>query len=373
MRCIQLDFTSDSFQGYEYAYRIRTGYLLSNMLNIVGYCTHLITISPFIKQLPVAKRAKFMYDTKLCEDEDVQGILENFLDQQKEFKSMKHPPNNIFLLSKKLENALANVVSEWLVGFDKNLTKHGLTGLLDLCVNDSFEISDLETTTGIESENSYLTIKLLNNKSDEENINNSVWLMPELFYHENYFETLVATNIDEIEEDMPYLIKCFDMPNLNILSVKEMESLKKMFNLVLASFKEETQEWANRCYQSNGKKHFIDHVFPTMPSIKETIDASEIINHLKNIPAGQLSASICMGEISPLILWKYYYLNKLLSEEDYNELVGEYDSLPNYTIPIMVFFSPGNELKLLKNEETESLEVVEPTEVTTVRKYINID
>ena len=373
MRCIQLDFTTDNFQGYEYAFRIRTGYLLSDMLNLVGYSSHLITISPFIKQLPVEKRAKFMYDTKLCDDGDMLEVLENFLDQQKEFKSMKHPPNNIFLLSKKVENALANIVTEWLVGFDKNLAKHGLAGLLELCLNDSFEINGIEADLGIERENYYLAKNLLNNKIVGHNINNSIWLMPEVFYHENYFETLVATNIEDIEEDMPYLIKCFDMPNLNILSVKEMESLKKMFNLVLTSFKTETQEWANQCYQSNGKKHFIEHVLPTMPSIKEAIEASEIINHLKSIPAGQLCASVYMGEISPLILWNYYHFNKLLSEDDYNELVEGYDSLPNYTVPIMLFFSPGNELKLLKNEETESLEVAEPTEVATVRKYINID
>ncbi len=373
MRCIQLDFPVDNFNGYEFAYKVRAGYLLSTMMSVAGASTFYITYNYIVKSLSSLNKARFIYGSRMCNDEEVTEIIESFFQDHKEFKSIKHPPTQYFQAFKKLERELERVLDEWSDTFKARLAYHGYNGLLELVHDDYFVISNCDTLSVIENMKNLSATDLLTNKPTIPGADYAVWMMPEKFYNEDVFETFVAESIEEIEPDMPYFIKCFDLPNLNMLSSSELISVRIHLGELIDPIKNEIEKWALSCYMSNGNEPFIKKVLPRMSSLQKAIDENPIIKHLKSIPAGCISAPVYMGEISPLILWKYYFEKKVLKEEEYNTLVNEYDSILNYTIPVMLFTAPGVGLKLILNSDLKESEVSEEVVITASKKYLEID
>jgi hypothetical protein len=343
------------------------------MLNVAGASTFYITYSFIVKSLASLNKARFIYGSRMCNDEDVTEIIETFFQDHKEFKSIKHPPTQYFQAYKKMEKEMEKVLDAWSETFKARLAYHGYNGLLELIDDDYFVISHCDNLSVIENMKNLSVPDLLTNVITIPNTNNAVFLMPEKFYHENYFETLVAETIEEIEPDVPYFIKCFDLPNLNMLLSKELISVRKHLAELIEPFKTEVENWATACYQSNGNELFINKVLPTMASLQKSIDENPIIIHLKSTPAGSVSAPIYMGEVSPLILWKYYLEMKLLKEDEYNKLVEAYNSLPNYTIPVMLFTAPNVGLSLLLNSDVKETDVDEEVVITASKKYLDID
>ena len=373
MRSIQLDFPVKDFNGYDFAYKIRAGYLLSDMFSQVGSSTFFITFNFVVKSLNLINKARFIYSSGMCNETEIMDIIESFIDDQKAFRALKHPPNSHFLAFKRMESAFDKLLKEWSLSFRLSLSKHGYDGLMELCCDNHFLISHYDDSSVIENMAIVSPIDLLTNKLTRPNTDNAVWLMPQKFYSEQYFETWVVTKIEEIEVDVPYFIKCFDLPNLNILTSTELSSIKKQITNLITPFKTEVEKLATLCYQSDGNSQFINIVLPTMAGLQATIDKNEIIKHLKSTPAGCISAPIYMGEISPLILWKYYFEMNVLDEPTYEGLIKDYDSVPNYSVPIMLFTSPQDGLVLGLNidldEESETVDKI----VSSNKKHINID
>lgn len=371
MRCIQLDFAPGLESAAPSAYGIRAAYLLSDYLNLIGNSTFLITIEEVLKSFSFIQRIKLMKNMPFCDPLMVE-VIEDYLYFQKEFKAMKHPPNSVFLAGKKMESALDTLMKDWIIDFNRNLNRDGFGDLLELIDDNCFDIHSIDETEGNSRRGHLCALEVLNNKQPEGAIGNSIWMMPTIFYHTNFFETLIATSVDMIEDDMPYLIKAFEFPNLNILNITELKSIKTQLSSQLLTYKTAANDWAEHCYKSGGTDMFINKVFPTFTHLQETLKNNPILNHLMCIKEGQYTVSFYMGEVSPLIFWKYYHHHGLLTDEAYNDNVEKYNHLPNYTIPIM-FYTPTIGGFVLEGEEIESAEPDTVEEIQAVRKHINID
>ena len=373
MRCIQFDFAKGLDSPAPDAFGIRIAYLLSDYFNLIGNSTFLITIEEVLKIFTLPQRVKMLLNMPNCEP-DFRMIAENFLDFQKQVRSMKHPPNAVFQAGRKLENAIDTIVQEWIEAFKTNLQRDGFTDLIYLTdyEDNSFEIHNADHPVGKSQKGHLCGMEVLNNLQPENAIGNSIWMQSDSFYHANFFETMVATSVDMIEDDMPYFIKAFDVPNLNILNITELKSIRTQLAAGLIPFKTVMDEWATQCYQSGGKDHFIDKVLPSLAKLQEELDNNPILNHLSSIKEGKITISAYLGEVSPLILWKYYHHYKVLTEDEYNTLVNNYDNLPNHTIPILLYMPTMGGFEL-GEEEAEIVEAEIPTSIEAVRKHINID
>ena len=371
MRCLQLDFAPGLETSAPSAFGIRAAYLLSDHFNLIGNSTFLITIEEILNSFSFIQRIKLIKTMPFCEPALVE-IIENYLHFQKEFKAMKHPPNNVFLAGKKMESALDTMMKDWIIEFKKNLHRDGFGDLLELIDDDCFDIHNADQTEGNSHRGHLCTLEVLKNLQPDGATGNSIWMMPDMFYHTNFFETLVATSVDMIEDDMPYVIKAFEFPNLNILNITELKSIKTQLNNQLVTFKKVAGEWAEQCYKSGGTELFINKVLPTFTDLQGIIDKNPILNHLVCIKEGQYTVSFYLGEVSPLILWKYYHYHGMITEEAYNDIVDKYNDMPNHTIPIM-FYTPTIAGLVLEGEEDETAELEAVEDIKTVRKHINID
>ncbi len=372
MRCLQLDFSSPEFEETGFAIQIRVGYLLSDMLNVVGSTSLIMTIENVIRNQPLAKKAKILYNSHFCNPELI-AHLEFYFDQQKQLKSLKHPSNNVFLAVKKLEKAIETMIDERLYELEISNHRHGFAGLDNLFERDVFEIHNIGGIPGVETESHVAAWDVLYNELPIKAKKNSIWLMPDGFFHENYFETLVATRVEDIEEDVPYLIKSFDFPNMNSLTPTQLSTVKKQLALTTQSFRKACDDWATLCYQSNGREYFVNQLMPTLPELSAAIDDNPILNHVKSIKEIHCTITLYMGEVSPMIIWKFYKENGVITEEEFNLFETLYGTMDNFTFPIMLFTNEVTGFELATGEFDEIENPSEQEEIIAVRKHISVD
>lgn len=266
------------------------------------------------------------------------------------------------------------MIDEWLYDLEISNHLHGLGGLNSLFEENVFEAFNLGGIPGLEKDSYVTAWDVLYNELPLKASKNSIWLMPTAFYHEKYFETLVSTTIDTIEEDVPFLIKCFDFPNINNLTPTQLASVKTQLSLSIQSFKKACDEWATLCYKSNGREYFLNQLMPTLPELSAAIDDNPVLNHVKSIQELQCNIIIYMGEVSPMIIWKFYKENKVITEEEFNMFESIYGTRDNFTFPIMLFTNEYSGFELGKGEFDEIEEKgIEEEDIVAVKKHISVD
>ena len=135
------------------------------------------------------------------------------------------------------------------------------------------------------------------------------------------------------------------------------------------------EEWAIACRkETNGVSAFKNKVMPTLKDTQMAIENNAILKHSRSVEAGKMVTNLYIGEVNPPMLWKYYELHRLITDEEFDRLEEEYNSQPAYTIPIILFIPEAIPFKRIDIDYYAKLaEQIEPTEVVAAKKSINID
>jgi len=371
MRILHYDFSDQLPIDRFFAYQLRVAYILSDVLNAAGFCAFAMTFEEIQASMTVDEKV-FMVEKVEKLDEEMKELVELYYQVKKQFKSLKHPPNNLFLNYKKVQNAMGIALKTWESGLVDYFKKTGHSGMMSLCDTGGFEF--FYSDEGKESEGRLDPVRILTNKCPKNAIDLSIWSMPTWFYVDNFFSKEAITNIKSISDKRPYFIKCLDLPNFNFLTIAEIQAIKNQIGSKIQDFKTKTDSWAQQCYQTKGgSAYFKEHIYPTFPTLQEAIDENPIIQHCISQRGGELMISLFLGEVAPPILWKYYLHFKQITELDYDELMADYKKSEKYTLPVLLFMNLGNNLKLTVLPKMEEEIIVPQTEVVAVRKHIDID
>lgn len=369
MQCYQLDFPDGDWINPAYALQISFSYVLSDITTISGHTTMMLYFEHHFKKRTLIDRAHIVYDLQKNEPE-ARAALENFFTQYKKVKAIKHPPALIFLAYKKLESTMDKVLKDWVNGVCEVLEKNGFyafsrnfkPGILNSYYLGNDVISGQDLTID--------TVETFSNKLLVKGMDKIIWLMAEGFYSYLYFGEGAITSIDAIEEGKPYLIKSLKIPNINLLSCEELDILRETIAKLTSNFRAETDAWATQCYTAkSGGNYFKEKLMPLMATVQGAIDNDPLLQQWRNIDSVKNTSAIYFGEVSPLILWKYYKNNLILSEEIYNQLIKEYKGRESYTIPVMVF---AYHLDALKLQTWQMENGLQNEWVGAVKKYAEI-
>ena len=369
MQTYQLDFLDGEFINPAYSFQISLSYILSDITTITGHTTVLLYFEHHFKKRNLLDRARIVYDLQKNEPEAM-AALQCFFDHHKLIKNLKHPPKDIFLSYKKLENTIDKILKEWVDSLCISLEKNGYYAF-----SRNFKPGILNCSFWGEENSKPQPVdvsmyKTLSFQLSCEGMDKPIWLLSELFYSHLYFGEGGITTIDSIEEGKPYLIKCLKVPNISLLSCEELDMLKETIAKLTTSFRAETDVWAKQCYTTkNGIDFFKEKLMPLMATVQDAIDTDPLLKQWSNIDSMKNMTTIYFGEVSPEMLWNYYKDNHLLNEEVHKQLLAEYAAKENHTIPVMVFAYNLDELKLKVPPQENKI----PQEsVESVRKYMEI-
>jgi len=336
MRCISLDFVDKDLIDPAYAYKINVGYILSDYLDIIGHTVFLLTLERRFPKMSLLHKAGIVAAFQKSEPE-AKKAFEDFFVQQKQKNSVKHLPTNLFVLSKKYELQMEKVVNEWILLVQTNMRKAGYFSFYYCFDKGIFENHSLVETREEVKGTLIMKQDIFENKAPIDGINKMIWLLTEGFFNDSIYEEAATTNLDLIEDDKPYLIKCLDLPNLNTLTSPEMGNLKDQVNGHITLFKAEAEVWATKCYSGkDNASYFKEHLFPTMQSVQTAIENDSILKQWSNMDIVKKTSAVYFGTVSPSMLWKYYKNALIIKPALYDQLMANYLLGERYTIPVMV-------------------------------------
>ncbi len=370
MRCLSLDFPDVEMINPAYAYKISVGYILSDFIELMGSNVVLFAFERGFPELTLAQKAELVSIFHTNEPES-KLEFDDFIDEQKRKKSIKHMPNHQFISLKKWEKTMERVLNNWMISLQSMMKEAGFFSFYECFDLGVFNVYFFVDTNEKIKDNSISIEDMFRNKTPTGTIDNTILLLAEGFYNETIFEDGAITDIDLIEAGKPYLIKCLDLPNLNTLTSPEMSKLKNQIHPHISLFKAETEAWTNLCYtERNGISYFKEKVMPTMQLVQETIVNDSVLRQWDNIDEVKLTSAIYFGEVTPTMIWKYYKNARVIKPELYDFLIADYLLKESYTIPVMVFAYNKHLLKLAVEQQ---FDIAELSAVLSVKKHLEVE
>jgi len=369
MQCFQLDFPDGDLINPAYAFQVNVAYVLSDTTYLLGNTIFFLYFEEEFKRRDLMQRAHMVHKFQVNEPE-TNTAFENFFIQQKQAKSVKHLPNNLYILNKKMQRDMDIILKDWVDKLCKSMKEAGFYAF-----SHNFDpgilINYFLTSTGLNQQDLLLDDKqLFSNQLLKADMDKMIWLLAEGFYSHQYFSKGAITETNAVEEGKPYLIKCLKVPNINLLNGTELRLVRDAIINHTASFRAEAGAWAKQCYTNkNGIETFKEKLLPLMATVQDAIDNDPLLKQWGNIDSVKNTSAIYFGEVSPEMLWSYYKDNLVLNEELHNQLIEEYAAKENYTIPVMVFAYHLDSLKL--KEPPQENEIPQES-VKPVRKYVEI-
>ena len=376
MHFLQIDINNHGqFDGH-FAFQIKTAYLLSDVTNIIGPSTFLITFDHVAKNLTVPQICVIVVRDAENQDPALIGVIEKYLKMCKDMRAMKHAPNKVFIAFKDFENTLKKALESWTISISTQSKNSGFKGIFELFEENTFAFYHPTNETTIPDKAHLNVLQVLSNKAPLNAIDNSIWLMPLTFYTTEIYECDAITDINLISTETPYLIKCLTLTNNLFASQTELTAIKQQLANEILPFKTAMEEWALACRKgSTGSECFKNKVYPTIKETQDAIENNTIIKHLQIVDAGKIAISLFMGEVAPPTLWKFYMLTGMLSKEDFENLVAEYDNGLPYSLPVILFIP--DEAPLERYNLTVKIEEIENLKITVAqnsfKKSILID
>ncbi len=375
MHFIQLDIPNNGGLDSHFAFQARTAYLLSDVANIIGSSTFLITFDYVVKNFTVPQLCELVLRDVDKQDPALIQIIDAYMEMGKEMKEMKHAPTKLFIAYKSFENTLRKSLNSWMGGVSDHAKNAGYKGLFELYNENTFSFYHQTIETKM-PDNKYLNVmKVLGNKAPLNAIDTSIWLMPLTFYTTDNYDCDAITDINLIEENKPYLIKCLTLTNQLFATTTELTAIKHQLENEIIPFKTAMEEWAIACNkETNGIDSFKNKVLPTLSATQHALDSNTLMKHLQVIDAGKIMIHLYMGEVTPPTLWKFYKNTGMIKEEDLTSLMKEYDANVPYTVPVIVFVT--DDAPLQRYNLAEKIEEIEKNEISDVfftKKNIMID
>ena len=368
MICLQVDAKDGDIHTLMYAYQIRTAILLAKTVNVIGNTGFMIFFEDYFNSLTHIQKVKFLLRSTDASDLETVAYYEDYIKAHKDFAKMKHPPRDLFIAFKRMENTMDKVVDEWKDNLLEGIKNLGLKDLFLLHQKDVFVASTYTIEENRDDDVFKSKGKLITHQIPKDTARKSVWMMPIAFCNNETFGQNLVLDI-ETENNEPYFIEAFKLPNVNKLSLTEIKSIKNQFAAPLQQFNEAVDNWATQCYEGSGKEIFKHTIAPLLPLVKETIDVNLILQHLSNVDKNTLNHTIYFGEVSPVHILKWHLLQNFITQEEYEDYINQYQLKNPHTVPIMLF-SGLNKFDII-NKKTE--ENVEEFEVKSVKKFIDID
>ena len=374
MHFIQIDLPKYHMLDASFGFQIRTSYLFSDISTIIGNTTFLITYDYVIKNISTARKCELVLkypDTT----QELKTIVDGYFDMVKTLKSYKHAPNNIFVAFKKIENNLLKVINPLLTGISVHAKASGYEGIFEFHTDDIFVFFNAESDS-IQNKNTTINVfKVLENKAPKNAIDSSIWLLPNIFYASDIYDFDAITDVSLIEANKPYLIKSIKLTNYNFISPAELTAIKHQLENEILPFKTAMEEWAINCHTAtNGVDTFINKVLPTLKDTQDAIENNALLKHTRSVEAGKKVINLHMGEVTPPMLWRYYMLHEVLTENEYDQLLEEYKTQPPYTIPVIIFAPERIPFNRIDIENYAKLkETVVTADVIATKKSIDID
>jgi hypothetical protein len=148
-----------------------------------------------------------------------------------------------------------------------------------------------------------------------------LFCLPAEFFSNKFLSTLpigTAANSKEARKGKGYFQHCFSLPNVNLLSVLEMETIHEEINKASAPFLEKVSQWMKSVYNGDAPSdtaHFLDkEILPATAVILHVLSENKILTNVSLQQNNELQVDIYLGEIQHGSILDFYKEYKVVPE-----------------------------------------------------------
>jgi hypothetical protein len=296
----------------------------------------------------------------------------------KNFSKLKHPSPAEIVAKKKVDKYIRDMYAYATAGVRAALFTSGLMQLQKLFENHD-ELRCICTTLEApekESEDFVPYSKILKRKVEATD-GSDLFFLPSEFFDVEFFNQWSigeSAGSKEARKGNGYVQHCFSLPNLNLLSVTELEHLHDEIKKVAGPFWQKTNEWMKMVYEGKDAsvttKLMEKEIMPATASMLHLLAENEILVNASRLQNDELVIDMYLGEVSVEIIWNYYKHTKVIGDETWQKLLEakDDDEFKSRRWPFMAMrVSNASLMEINQEEKTEEFKIA------PVKKYISID
>ncbi len=384
MRALNFNFKAKQSDRTNDGVALRVGYILCDFLVVCGDYQFSIFIESTFEQISL-RRKRMMLRAFYEHSENTNGleILDTYERIAKQYNTIKHPPTNILVAFKKIENHFLRIYAEYVELMVGLMRKEGLTQLKDLIDYDTFDAfyissANPETMEVDPSNKEMIASHFFLEKFPKKLEHPDIQLLPsEFFATSAELNHTIYTHKDPeaTQNDTTYLVPFFTLPWINSFQTNELKLFRKAFLAAGTAFRNKLDEWllmGKKPLEFPEKVHFLaNEVLAAAAPLLQEIAQNPTLHfntegHLKE---QAYKLQVYYGETTYAHLWQCQQAMNNLEPETWDVIALKLET-PEFSekrVPIMVV-----ELVATKPEIIKSLE--EQTSVTSfTKKSISLD
>ncbi|HLG33466.1 MAG TPA: hypothetical protein VI757_01185 [Bacteroidia bacterium] len=358
------------------ALALKVGFLLSDCVNSVGtaYCD--IYFEHYSEKKNTMEKVEFieMFITKHPElEKDFSAA--DYKYAIKGLKQRGHMSQQDIVMKKRLDSAVNGMYETVKEIFSKQLLSDGLIQLKPISEKKEMGIFAVSLSEEEKDTEEYVPMsrvlmqKLPGAESPE------LFILPFEFFIPSFFrpDDIVsgAEHSDALSKS-GYLQKCFEFPNINMLSATELEAIRAQLKPPGEAFRKQMDEWNLLSQKTSDaaetNRYFIEYILPAAHALFEAIERNELLRHLSRLQNDEVKTSVMVGELSLPLIWDFFKFAEVPREKSWNKLMEEKekDISLNRRVPVIVLYNDSYSITSPAEHETGS-------DMKPVKKSISIN
>jgi hypothetical protein len=297
----------------------------------------------------------------------------------KAMNKIKHPAPADIIAKKKIIKYVSEVYGIASKPTRDSLLAHGLPQLEPLFKNQEGLTMHFVSTENHEAESEdYTPLSKILMRRVEDTDDEDLFCLPPEFFLADFLTKLsigASAKSKEARKGKGYIQHCFSLPNLNRLTVLEMETIHAEIKQAAAPFLDRSLQWMKSVYaqaDAADTSHFFDReILPATAEILHLLSENKLLNNVALQQNRELVVDVYLGEVTAEVIWDFYKTCKVITDETWTKLEqAKSEGLHLKRWPFMAIMTTSISSGTEENQDKAKKE--EPG-VGPVKKSISID
>jgi hypothetical protein len=369
---------STLYPGFE-SVCLRSAYLLCDKITSAGDSYYSIYYEQYESMQKIENKISHI-DNCVAKAEDKGDWNAAFIKETlKSLGKIKHPSPADIITRKKVEKYVNDLYAYYSEITRSKIMLTGMPQLQNLFEkNKDFGLHCVDISKPENELDVYVPLSKIMKRQLPLSNNADLFCLPTEFFGEVFFSTLkigISANSREARKGKGYVQHCFSLPNVNLLTVLEMEAIHEEVKKVSAPFLEKSGEWMKMVYEGKAPAdtaHFLDkEVLPATAVMLHLLSQNSLLENIDLQQNNELAVDVFLGELDVETIWEFYKHHKVLQDDTWKllEQVKQPD-FKNKRWPIMAVRTKNISMDIADEEKTEQ---PQKFTVAPVKKSISID
>ncbi|MEP7170120.1 MAG: hypothetical protein ABI855_12175 [Bacteroidota bacterium] len=351
MQAITFNYLNSKIHFNEESLCLRYCFIVSELAISAGKSYETLAFEHYYTPKNMVEKAEMIaayYQNKNDKEWDIKADEVRMMLQM--MKKMKYHSKEGIVMQKKFERSLDQLFTDIKKELYDSLCSTGLPQLYPLAKEGLLRICPLKhDDPEFENDEFIPASKIMQLQLPPDEVNDpEIFCMGNLFFFPDFFKPLnipLQFTDKKAAAGNGFLHPCLLIPNINLLSAQELETVNNQVKEPAGRFNEKMNEWIlmTRKNLPVAETHafFKDYILPASDVLGTILGENEILNHCSRLQNDEVASGIYLGELPYSTVLNYYKYFEAINETTFNKVMEakEHNPLVQGRMPVMILCS----------------------------------